>query len=120
MRVEHGPAVGTPSQTIYYSDWRFGADGYQHRRIISVSVDIVDVSHIRPTEAPLLPRKVPQWSVVATDMTSANLAEVKVVSDQTVAHAAAAMKVLYAAVKRAIADGYADKRDLERVPVPLD
>lgn len=119
MHVEHGPRIGTPSQTTYYSDWRFGTDGYQHRRIISLTVDIVDISHIDPSAAPLLPRKVPQWSIVVTDHSTANLGAPGLVTDQTVADVKAALTLLRTAVEAAIDDGYATKADLERVPAPL-
>lgn len=119
MHVEHGPHIGTPAQTTYYGDWRFGPDGYQHRRIISLTVDIVDISHIDPASAPLLPRKVPQWSIVVTDHSTGHLGQPEVVTDQTVSAVRAALNLLRDAMRQAVADGYADKADIERVPRPL-
>ncbi len=119
MLVEHGPHIGTPAQTTYFGDWHTGADGYQHRRIITLVVDIVDIRKLHPTHIALLPRKVPQWSIVVTQHSTGNPADPKVLTDQTVADVHAALKLLREAMVQAIRDGFADKADLERVPTPL-
>jgi hypothetical protein len=119
MLVEHGPRIGTPAQTTYYGDWHTGSDGHQHRRILSLIVDIVDIRHLHPTHIALLPRKVPQWSIVVTQHSTGNPRDPKVLVDQTVADVHAALKLLREAMEQAIRDGYAEKVDLERVPAPL-
>lgn len=119
MLVEHGPHIGTASQTTYFGDWHTGPDGYEHRRILTLLVDIVDIRHLHPTHIARLPRKVPQWSVVVTEHSTANPGDPKVLIDQSVADVHAALKLLREAMAQAIRDGYAVKSDLERVPAPL-
>lgn len=121
MKVEHGP---TGKQTTYYGDWRTGRDGYQHRRVFTMTVDTIYVSR-RVTRggqlaAPLLPRTATQWSVVVTDHSTANPADPKILADHTIASGKAAVNLLWAAMKQAVADGYADLVDLDRVPQPID
>lgn len=123
MRVEHGPRFGTPQQTTYYGDWHTGRDGYQHRRIFTLTVDTLYVSRRinidgRPAN-PLLPRTATKWSVVVTQHSSVNGADPLVLADHTVASGRAALNLLWEAMRQAVKDGYADRADLDRVPQPV-
>lgn len=123
MRVEHGPHFGTPQQTTYYGEWHTGRDGYQHRRIFTLTVDTVYVSRQATGEGRqgvrLLPRVVTEWSVVVTQHSSVNGADPKVLAGHTVASGKAALNLLWEAMRQAVKDGYADRADLDRVPQPV-
>lgn len=97
---------------LYFGDWHTGRGGHLERRIISITVEMVDADR-------LIPNRVPRWSVVATQQSSGTAGSADVLTDFTTDDRDAAIAALGEAMRQAVTDGWADKRDLERVPRPV-
>lgn len=95
----------------YFGDWHTGKGGHAERRIISITLEHVLADRMMPT-------RVPRWSVVVTQQSRATTGGVDVLTDITTADRTEALAALEAAMRTAVDDGWAEKRDLERVPRP--
>lgn len=93
--------------TLYFSPWRRHASGLDVRRIISIA------RNTRPT--PLRTGKVVTWAVVVVEHYSDG-ERGPVLVDEDFDSYLPALAALTDAMKAAIADGYAERTDLERIP----
>lgn len=107
---------GSPRGTIAYtSGWKMGHGGRHYRRIVSLTPEI-------QTSA-LLNRPIRVWVLVVTDHTAPDhkhyAPDLDVVTEATLYTVPGALAALGEAMGAAVAAGYANKADLERVPRPL-
>jgi hypothetical protein len=93
--------------TLYFCPWRHHSGAVQVRRILSIA------RNTRPT--PLRQGRVTTYTVVAVEHYS-NGERSRVLADNDYAAYAPALEALASAMRQAIADGYAVRSDLERIP----
>ena len=102
MTVDH-----RGNATLYFTPWRHHSGAVEVRRIISIS------RNTRPT--PLRTGTVVTWTVVAVEHYS-NGERGRILADADHDTYGPALDALWGAMAHAVADGYAVKTDLARLP----
>lgn len=114
MSMQRTDLPGSPTGTIAYtSGWKMGPGGRHYRRIVSLTPE----TH----RSALLGRPIRVWALVVTDHSDADgyAPDHRIITDTTLHSIPTALAALGDAMREAVADGYAVKADLERVPRPL-